>query len=75
MRNPFKGWGAGPTIEHIDWPGKCARLEVRLAMALGFLRTIPGEEVPPEEAASWHLRLDRFLTMDVQQLDDPRRRE
>lgn len=52
-------------VEATDWPRKCAELEVKLAFALGFLRTIPGEDVDPEEAESWYQRLDRFLTMDV----------
>lgn len=65
-------WGRNQRmVKPIDWPRKCAELEVKLAFALGFLRTIPGEEVPPEEAASWHLRLDRFLTMDVAHNDGP----
>jgi hypothetical protein len=40
-----------------DRSKRLAEAEVKLAFAMGFLRTIPGE--------AWHLRLDRFLTQDV----------
>jgi hypothetical protein len=48
-----------------DRSKRLAEAEVKLAFAMGFLRTIPGEDVAPEEAEAWHLRLDRFLTQDV----------
>lgn len=51
----------GLQIQTIDWPKKCAELEVKLAFALGFLRTIPTEDDDPEEAEAWLDRLHRFL--------------
>lgn len=48
-------------FEPIDWPKKCAEAEVKLAFALGFLRTIPDEEQAFEEVEAWYERLTRFL--------------
>ena len=51
----------GLQIQTIDWPRKCAETEVKLVMAVGFLKTMPTEDSNPEEGEAWRGRLARFL--------------
>lgn len=60
MRNLFRNWGP-PKYEPTDWPKRMAECEVRLAMAIGFLRTIPGDNTSAEEGEAWRGRLACFL--------------
>lgn len=73
MRNPFRNWGP-PKYEPTDWPHELAVCQVRLAMAVGFLRTLPSDNTSAEEGEAWRERLRMFLNLfDPAQRDgDPR---
>lgn len=50
-----------PPPQPYDWPKKLAEAEVKAAIAIGFLRTIPSDDTSAEEGEAWRERLRRFL--------------